>query len=343
MDLSFSSVNAHYAFGKFDRVSIEGISYQVHMRTEVGYILTQDDASGCAKQFPHVELGRLGALGRIRSERDYYDPSAARKRQMKPHVSLSALMGKEKHRVSRKEAYCEAVSELHRENKLKLTDASLCDNMDRIMGRAIQFAGNLNPGGDKSVPSSENFSAPPSPRSLRRWLKERNDFGLLGLVDNMTKRGNRNMRMSPEALGLLMAGVRGYLSKDRPTIKMVYEKIYLAFEERNEDRAKRGLDALNIPSCEAVRRAIRALEPFAVECARNGEAAARKKFRPALHGIDVSRALERIEIDEWPVDVMTLMESSGIYALLTDDEKRWLGPRAFLSISWGRHVRCWGP
>lgn len=325
MNLSFSALNATYAFGKFDRVTIEGISYQVHMRTEAGYVFTQDDASGLAKQFSHAELGRLGALGRIRSERDHYDPIAAQKRLMRPHVSLNALVGKEKHRLSKKEAYCEAVAELHREEKLKLTDASLLENMDRVMGRAIQFAGNLNPGGNKNVPISENFSKAPSPRSLRRWLKERNDYGLLGLVDNMSKRGNRNTRMSPEAIGLMMAEVRGYLSKDRPTIKMIHEKVHQAFHERNEERAKGGQDELDIPSREKVRRAIRTLDPFLVERARNGEAAARKKFRPVLDGIEVSRALERIEIDEWPVDVMTLMESSGIYAHLSDEEKRWLG------------------
>jgi len=39
----------------------------------------------------------------------------------------------------------------------------------------------------------------------------------------------------------------------------------------------------------------------------------------------VTRPLERVEIDEWTVDVSTLLESKNIYGMLSDDEKRQLG------------------
>lgn len=118
MDLSFSSQNAHYAFGKLDRVTIEGIPYQVHMHTEVGYIFSQDDGTGRARQIDHAELARLGSLGRIRAERDFYDSGAAGKRQKKSHVSLTALLGGPQRRVSKREAYCQATIALHSESPL---------------------------------------------------------------------------------------------------------------------------------------------------------------------------------------------------------------------------------
>jgi len=59
--------------------------------------------------------------------------------------------------------------------------------------------------------------------------------------------------------------------------------------------------------------------------ARNGEAAARKKFRPVLNGLSVTRPLERVEIDEWTVDVITCMTSTGMYALMSDEDKVSLG------------------
>ncbi|WP_158623152.1 hypothetical protein [Pseudorhodobacter sp. E13] len=62
---------------------------------------------------------------------------------------------------------------------------------------------------------------------------------------------------------------------------MIHEENHLALKEHNEERAKPCLDALNIPSLKAVRRAIHALAPISVECARKGEAAGRKKVRPA--------------------------------------------------------------
>lgn len=131
--------------------------------------------------------------------------------------------------------------------------------------------------------------------------------------------------MGPEAIGLMMKEVRQYLSPEKPSIKLIHEQVYLSFYARNELRKESGRAPLVIPSRETVRRAIRGLDPYQVELARNGEAAARKKFRPVLNGISVTRALERVEIDEWTVDVITFMQSTGMYELLTDDEKRSLG------------------
>lgn len=214
---------------------------------------------------------------------------------------------------------------MHQEGLLKFTDDSIKANMFMLMGRAMELADNLNPSGKEKLTKAEDFSVCPSPRTLRRWLAAVNEFGRIGLVDQIDKRGNRSNRMGPEAIGLMMKEVRKYLSPEKPSIKHIHEQVQLSFHDRNEQRKEQGQTALAIPSRETVRRAIRALDPYQVELARNGEAAARKKFRPVLNGIKVTRPLERVEIDEWTVDAMTLMESSGMYALLSDDDKRSLG------------------
>ena len=322
MDLSFSTENASFVFGTYDRIKIEGIAYKVHTRTEVGYVFLRDDGPELAKQYSHQELARLGSVGRIRVERDYYNPMAAQKRQMRREVSISGLMGAPRRRVTKKEAYCEAFYDLRREDpSFKITDSCIKARMYELMGRASELADN---GNLKGKPS-EDFSVPPSARTLRRWLADYAEFGMLGLVDEMSLRGIGGRRMGPEEISLMMKEVRGYLSRDKPTIKQIAENVELAFRDRNEERAETGLQALPIPCRETVRRAIRGLDPFRVEVARNGEEAARKKFRPVTNGLDVTRPLERVEIDEWTVDVMTLLTKSEIYSLLTDEEKLSLG------------------
>lgn len=323
MDLSFSTQNARYAFGRLDRVTIDGKAFHIHMETEVGVVMTRDDDTGFSQQFSHVDLARLGSQGRIRVERDYFNPEAARKRQLTQGVSLSTLAGRPLRRFVRKDAYCEAAIELHREKLMKFTDASIAASMDTLVGRAAQLASKRAPYGTMGILPSENLGEPPSPRTLRRWLAERDDLSLIGHLDKMDQRGWRGTRLEPEAVAIMMTEVQGYLSRDKPTIQHIYENVQLAFHKRNEACADN--DRLGIPSRETVRRAIRALDPYRVEVARNGEAAARKKFRPVLNGITVTRPLERIEIDEWPVDVSTLLESNKIYGMLTDDEKRQLG------------------
>lgn len=325
MDLSFSTENARYVFGKFDRVTIDGMPLRLHMETEQGAIFTREDGTGLAQQFLHEELARLGSLGRIRVERDYFDTAAARKRQLKQSVSLAGLTGRQLRRLVRKDAYCLAAIELHQEKLMKFTDASIAASMDILVGRAARLAAKRAPSGGMEVLTSENMGEAPSPRTLRRWLAERDDVLLIGHLDKMDQRGRRGLRLDPEAVVLMMKEVRGYLSRDKPTIQLIYENVQLVFRERNEERVAEGRLALSIPSRETVRRAIRALDPYQVEVARNGEAAARKKFRPVLNGLNVTRPMERIEIDEWPVDVATVLESTGIYGMLTDDEKRQLG------------------
>ena len=325
MDLTFSTENARYAFGTFDRVTIDRMPFRIHMETEVGFVMTRDDNTGLSQQFSHEELASLGSRGRIRVERDYLDPAAARKRMLKPYLSTTAMVGRQKRRLTKKDAYCEAALELHREKLMKFTDASIKLNTQLLVGRVMALASDRLPEGELKVLQSENLGKPPSARNLRRWLAARNDFGLIGHLDAMDRRGNRGSRFSPEEVGLMMQEVNKYLSSDRPTIKQIHENVQLAFIERNEDRAERGLYALNIPSRETVRRAVRSLDPYRVELARNGEAAARKKFRPVMNGISVTCPLERVEIDEWTADVSTLLQSTGIYGDLTDDEKRGIG------------------
>ncbi len=323
MDLSFNTQNARYAFGSLDRVTIDGMAFHLHMETEVGVVLTREDGTGRSQQFSHDDLARLGSVGRIRVERDYFDPQAARRRQLTQGASLSALVGRPLRRFVRKDAYCEAAIELQREKLMKFTDASIAASMDTLVGRAAQLASKRAPSGAMDILPSENLGEPPSSRTLRRWLAERSDLNLIGHLDKMDLRGWRGTRLDPAVMSIMMKEVRGYLSRDKPTIQHIYENVQLAFHERNEACADE--DRLMVPSRETVRRAIRALDPYQVELARNGEAAARKKFRPTLNGVTVTRPLERIEIDEWPTDVSTLLESTDIYGMLTDDEKRQLG------------------
>lgn len=325
MDISFSDNNARYAFGRFDRVTIEGVGYRLHQETEVGFVFVRDDESQLAQQFTHEDMQRLGNAHAIRVERGYFDPHFAAKRQLQMSTAHGSLVGGAKTRVSKKEAYCQAALDMHREGLLKFTDESINANIFTLIGRAVDLSDNLNPSGKENPIKSEDIGTAPSARTLRRWLASMIEFGRSGLVDRIGSRGNRSNRMGPEATGLMMKEVRKYLSPEKPSIKQIHEQVRLSFEDRNEQRAAQGRSPLTIPSRETVRRAIRALDPYQVELARNGEAAARKKFRPVLNGISVTRPLERVEIDEWTVDVMTLMESSGMYDLLTDEEKRSLG------------------
>jgi putative transposase len=326
MELSFTSQNASFAFGQHDRVTIEGARYCVTSRNEEGYVLTRDDGTGLSVQFAHAQLSRLASARRIRVERDYYDPRECARRLRGQTSMVTTLPDKARARVSKRDAYCEAVEKLRREGTtIKMTDESLRANMTLIMGTALEYVENLNPLGTSKPDVSADLRKAPSTRTLRRWLQDKKKLGLAALAGAMHRRGNRGSAMGPEALGLLWKEVRGYLTVEKPTQKMIHENVVLAFQQRNAERAEEGLDPLAIPSRETVRRAIHSLDPFEVECARNGVAAARKKFRPVADGLHLTRPLERVEADEWTVDLMTLLKTAELDETLTDEEKLAMG------------------
>ena len=59
--------------------------------------------------------------------------------------------------------------------------------------------------------------------------------------------------------------------------------------------------------------------------ARYGVKHAMSKMRPVGRGLEVSRPLERVEVDEWKIDLMTILAQSGLLALFEHEELEALG------------------
>ncbi|WGW03947.1 transposase [Tropicibacter oceani] len=327
MDLSFSTANARYVFGLLDRVSIDNLPFTVSMETEVGYVMRRDDTTGLCQQFSHEDLARLGQEGRIRVERDYFDPLAACKRLARSETSVSALSDRPLRRLTKRDLYCQVALEMHNEQLLTFTDASIKANKVELLGRVLERApvDAPEPGPDGKILKCENFAKPPSPRTLRRWLAELNKFGLMGHIDSVSDRGNRRSRLTAAESSLMMAIARKYMSQDKPTIKELFEEMHLEFEAKNKELVEAGKPAMKIPNRETFRLAVRSLDPFQVELKRNGIDAARKKFRPVTTGVIATRPLERVEIDECTFDAQTLLQSTDIYGLFTEEEKQFMG------------------
>ena len=123
MELNFDIDNARYAFGKFDRVHINGVACKVINQSEDGYVFGADDSVGLAQGYTHGQLSRLGAQGRIRVEMGYYDVASARKRLVQTAGFVNDLPFKSHARLSKKDAYCEALLELRRDG-LIITDCT---------------------------------------------------------------------------------------------------------------------------------------------------------------------------------------------------------------------------
>jgi putative transposase len=133
--------------------------------------------------------------------------------------------------------------------------------------------------------------------------------------------------MSADEIAIMSLVVNGYLSDLKPSKEKIYEDVRRAFKEENRKRSEAAhrLPPLVTPSRETVRRAIGKLDPFQCTLVREGLEEARNKYMPIGRGLDLTRPLQRVEMDVWQVDLMTIMADSGLLGFLNAEEKLLLG------------------
>ncbi|MEE4384683.1 MAG: hypothetical protein V2J02_22025 [Pseudomonadales bacterium] len=243
---------------------------------------------------------------------------------------ISALQCDLQHRVKVRAAFCEAFLELERKGTIRRTYGSIEANVDAIEKRAKAFLrDHVRTDQDASKRRAFNQKAieyeAPHPRTLFRWVAKYEREGLSGLVDRWEQSGNHTSKFSAEVMGPLMEEVRRYASPQRPTKKAIFENVRNRFRAENQQRKADDLDPLPVPSREAVRRAIGKLDPFHLDIARLGLQAARRRHRPVQTGVEVTRPLERVEIDEYEIDLFTLLSSIGLLDLIDDEDKMRMG------------------
>jgi len=118
-----------------------------------------------------------------------------------------------------------------------------------------------------------------------------------------------------------------------------------AFDKENTTRREKGRPELVRPSKETVRQAILALDPYQCVVARKGLEYARRNFAPVGIGLALTRPLQRVEMDTWKVDLISILADSGILQWLDDEDKERLGltgkkKRWWLTVAMCATTRC---
>jgi len=118
------------------------------------------------------------------------------------------------------------------------------------------------------------------------------------------KCGNRN-QISPTVRAVIEDGVLAFAGSNRPTMSDVCERIEGQLWTMNQDLPR--AEHITV-SRSAIRRRIKKLDPFLVAVGRNGKDKALRRFTPVGRGLQVTRPLERIEMDDWEMDLQVLLQ-----------------------------------
>lgn len=318
-----------------DCISINRIDHRVQSQNENGIILRRLDDSSLHLSFTHGELVRLLASADMRLKRGYFSSEQAGLRTRCDIQYISSLPLEKRATIFWKTAYCHAFLEAEARGEVLRTEASIAGTMAKLSERvdAGETLWQRTGMRRKRAGLEVIHRDPPSVATLRLWLRSFEKFGRSPLAFLRKKRADLtySQKFLGEAAGLLAECVTSYLSRDKPTQKMIVNDTKSRFSDVNRGRVSLGLPPLPIPSERTILRQIAKLDPFEVVAQRKGVAAAKLEFSLHTGGLSADRPLERIEMDEWQIDIMSLFGNAGALDPLTPQQRaqfevgrRWL-------------------
>lgn len=346
LDFQASPTLPLFAFGKYDEVIMDGISYRAVDRDDSGFVFVRTDSTGVAESFTHQELSRRVTLGKLEHRRDAFLPETAKRRLKIPSREISTLSLSQQQKAKYHESMVLGFRAMEAEGKVKRTEASVAAVLTEIQFRAGQILSVSSEGDDRAT--GGNTMIVPIKVSASRLLKRVAAFDRDGMsaLYGRSVNGRRSRRIAPDELALMSKTVQNFLTMERPTVAQVIEDVRDAFIAENHLRKNEGKPLLIMPSRETIRHAVRSLDPFEVDIARFGLDEARKRNAPVGKGLELTRPLERVEMDEWKVDLFSLMAQNGLWSVLSDEEKASLGyeegkkPRWYLTAAICATTRC---
>lgn len=291
----------------------------------------------------HVTTEELGEILKSETawiEHRYFGQAQARRRAVAGHQVLTTLPAAERDLIMWKVCCCEVFLAAEREDEVSRTDASFTEFLPVFQQRIQdQFSHNANKT-DLQAGDFLEHRKPPSLRSLLSWVRvwEPHKDPLL-LLKRSRYVGRNAVRLGRDEEQIIQSCLPNYLHPNRPSQSHVVQDVHAEIRRQNDVRSVQGLPPLRMPSASSVRRRIAALSRFEVTAAREGLAVAKGRYGPVGRGLDVELPLERVEMDEWKVDLITILEAAGIEP--TPDQRRDMAlGRYFLCVAIDCATRC---
>lgn len=302
--------------------------------------------------FPVGTLNRMNADGSVKVVPFGLMPKELRQAPDNDldQLSLAGLSPAHRRDVEVRHAMVQGFLSLREAGLIKGTDTAITAGMAQICHAAADFLEQELPDpeyaeqvrlwkeGKGRKPKMKKDSVIPtavSARTLRNWLKAYKLEGKKGLIDSRHNQGNRNTKFALEEVSLMARVVNdSYMTLERKTVPRVYEDMQIAFRDENERRADEGKANLKCPSLKTLYAFIGAMDKFRKLVARHGQKSAMKKMRAVKTGLQVSRPLERVEMDEWKIDILTILTKSGLLLFFEEEDLEELGLL-------DRHKRWW--
>lgn len=318
--------------GDHDGLTIDGVEYTVQTSDANGQKLREVARPGVTAMFNHDQWRALQSKPGFQHKPGLHDRLQAELRSKVGVAFASDIPFKQ---FTRMQYYEDLVLELitkHAAGSFTLDPVEVQRQMDenglgaiadeKMRQRQLHKSGGLG-GTEYSL-----FKRPCGSVLLEKrrvYLK----YGLEGLRDGRFRAGPGS-RLDPDVAAIVAIHLVKYRDNPSATKQSTFRDIVDAIDERNERLLAQQLTAikpsdqialLQAPDRKTVSKAIDGLDPFQVAVGRNGLDVAIRMF-PAVRGTsDRLGPMDRIEYDESKVDLLNLFAETGVWSLLTAEQK----------------------
>ena len=335
----------HFIFDTMDRVTDCGIHLRPLRSTKDGVEFQRLDANEITITLPHSEIAEKFKSQHWRHERHYFSPVNDKLRARGLDLMMSLCTPRERFECSVRAFFCDVYLELYAEGRMKKTDQSYAQHRDEIQGRVLTYCEEYfakNKRQNSGLIEPWIYKVPRSRRArdlVNAYLESGKRAS--ALIPRWRRSGNRTLRLAVEARLILNKAVMEFATLRKPSVRHVLRHTQRLFREQNALRKAEGQRLLRIPGRKAVSNAIERIDPFAAYARRFGLDAANNFFALSDDGVQASFPLQRVEIDEWKIDVSTLFETTAIVDMLDDDLRKKLPRgRRWLTLALDCATRC---
>lgn len=325
-----SEFTPRFSLSHQDRLVINNIAYKRRSRLPNGYILERVDDPDVVETFTDRDLLLASAKPNFRFERSAFAQGKACATSNSVDGLISWIPEDQQEEVLWRTRSCEELEKEILAGNATLSDASLkrigpviaqrlhAEELKRTAKRNVNGE-IINPKAGDQVPGLRKEPSPPTWRKWRKWYLEGGERAI-ALRKRYFRSGNRvTERLRLPERQIMHRFALMFMSETRPTKRDIHRsmKAYIV-EEENPKRVAAGEKPLRVPSYERLAAEINSFPEFDAYACRHGLDAARKRFAMVQNGVDVERPLQRVEIDEWRVNLQTLCADLGILDKLSD-------------------------
>lgn len=335
----------HFVLDMMDRVTDHGIHLRPLRSTKDGIVFQRLDANDITITLPHDEIAERFKSQHWRHDRHYFSQVNDTLRARGLDLVMSLCTPRERFEGLVRAFFCDVYLELYAEGRMKKTDQSYNEHRKKIKRRVRKYCENYFAEHGRKNPGSADLNRykVPKARRARDIVNAYLECGkrASALIPRWRKCGNRSLRLAIEARLLLNKATMEFATSRKPSPTNVLNHAKRMFREQNALRRAEGQRSLRIPGRKAVANAIKRMDPFAAYARRFGLDAANNFFSLSDDGVRADFPMQRVENDEWKIDVSTLFETTAVVEMLDDDlRKRLPKGRRWLTLALDCATRC---